>query len=582
MTTRVNRSRVRPQTLRGGDGGLNVWLEQHSPDPTRTTFSSPSAQPFVSFPASDPSPNHTPSPQFPPTSASSPTPLFANSSPKATPPAPPPAEYKPRLQWRDSKVFPKPPMVRRREQQVDVWIRRVVMGVLVVCVIIVGGVYYSQGAPPPVHDENPMQTRLEKALAKQTGVLSAFKSKSPSFRDSLVASQRYIISPQHGGFAHTTMGLYHLTYLSTILGRTPLVPPFTFDSHHHSSSSSKHPTPAPLAISNVYDVERFRNAVNVSMVDWKDIQPLEEEDMKRKEPLGCWVAQMPLEELTERSEGLNELGLDPSFYTLRIGGPRGSAGQQLNDLQIAYAFLSGFDADPAAQAGLIDQALHTSSAVTLSKNNHHDPEQHVFCVDHSLFHTTSSSRASSHAHLDQYEHTAFKAHGVALRFVPELDDVANDVISFVLGEKQPFVGAHISASGECFKGNKDASGCIRQLLRYVEAVDRVRALSAKRHGGNHGMKKTREHRHSARTLPVIVTTDVTDIGFLGEIVNLGWTLLDYNDLEVRQHFGTWPREVIESVVQSKASGFVGTKDCPESTLDALRVRAWKNGAVELL
>lgn len=395
------------------------------------------------------------------------------------------------------------------------------------------------------------------------------------------------------------MSLYHLTYLSTILSRTPLVSPFTFGSHHASSHKA-------LAVSTVFDMDRFRSAVNVTTIDWRDVRPPLVTGAKN-EQLGCWTAaQMSDHELQERTKLMGELGLDPSFYPLRITAPPLVDGQlKLNDLQgthilrswtsaspaeflslsphttVAYSFLSGFDADPSAQVGLIDQALHTTSVVTLSQKSHRDPERHVFCVDHSLFHTVSTGAAQTTAHLDQYEHTAFRAHGVALRFVSELEEVGADIVSFVLGHRGPFVGVHISARADCFGNQRESSECVHWLPRYVDAVERIRILAAQVLGSATG-RKTREQRHHVRALNVLVTTDVTDIGFLGEIVNMGWTLLDHNDLELRQRYGPWDPAVIESVVSSRAVGFVGTKACSESTLTALRVRAWRAGPVELI
>lgn len=96
-------------------------------------------------------------------------------------------------------------------------------------------------------------------------------------------------------------------------------------------------------------------------------------------------------------------------------------------------------------------------------------------------------------------------------------------------------------------------------------------------------KKTREQRHSVRALSVVVSTDITDLGFKGELAAAGWTLLDYEDLELRQRFGdSWLPAVMDQVVQSKAAAFVGTRGSAESTVSALRVKAWRSGPTELV
>lgn len=95
-------------------------------------------------------------------------------------------------------------------------------------------------------------------------------------------------------------------------------------------------------------------------------------------------------------------------------------------------------------------------------------------------------------------------------------------------------------------------------------------------------KKTREQRHSVRALSVVVSTDIVDLGFKGELAAAGWTLLDYEDLELRQRWGTWLPEIMDGVVQSKAAAFVGTRGSPQSTLAALRVHSWRSGPTELV
>lgn len=384
------------------------------------------------------------------------------------------------------------------------------------------------------------------------------------------------------------MSLYHLTYLSGVLGRTPIVPPFFIDPIADRPQIL-------LPASQVFDMDRFRTSVNVSAIDWNDVQAHVEG--AKLEQLGCWIASVADEpEIAERTAAMQYLGLEPSFFPLRVPSPTPVVGERSNDLKCeflplspspsifgthlsllppqpaAYSFLAAFDGDASAKEGLIDQALHSSSALTLSNKAHQNPEQHLFCVDHSLFHT-----ASVVSHLDQYEHTAFRSHGEKLRFNHDLDEVGGDVVAFVLGHRAPFVVVHISARADCVRADGSSDGpCTYSLLKYVTSVERVRVLA-----GAAG-RKTREQRHQIRALNVLVTTDITDIAFLGEIVNLGWSLLDHHDHEVGLRFGKWAPSIVESVVHSRAAAFVGTKDTSESTIAALRVRAWRNGPVELV
>lgn len=162
--------------------------------------------------------------------------------------------------------------------------------------------------------------------------------------------------------------------------------------------------------------------------------------------------------------------------------------------------------------------------------------------------------------------------------MPELQETALDVVAFLLGHRGPFMAVHISAEAraqECALRSEE--DCFPRVGHYTEAVERVRTIAMTMG------KKNREQRHHVRALSVVVSTDVTDLGFKGELAAAGWTILDYEDMELRQRFGdSWLPAVMDQVVQSKAAAFVGTRGSPESTLSALRVRTWRSGPTELV
>ena len=246
----------------------------------------------------------------------------------------------------------------------------------------------------------------------------------------------------------------------------------------------------------------------------------------------------------------------------------------------SHRFISSFEKDKSAQDGLIEQALHTASVATLTADSapHTEPESHVFCIDHTLYRPEHPTTAHSTTHLDPRDHTAFHLHGKDLHFVPELQETALDVVAFLLGHRGPFMAVHISAEAraqECALRREE--DCYPRISHYLEAVERVRTIAMT------VGKKNREQRHSARALSIVVSTDIADLGFKGELAAAGWTLLDYEDLELRERFGNhWIPDVMDQVVQSKASAFVGTRGSPESTLSALRVKAWRSGPTELV
>ncbi|KAM0753120.1 hypothetical protein T439DRAFT_323748, partial [Meredithblackwellia eburnea MCA 4105] len=550
MTSRFTRSRK--PALRSS---IDIWSVRS--DPTH-----PQNQPQISFPttssSASPSPAGSPAAQGSPAAFSS-----AYSSPKSTTyDSPTFTSPDGSLTWRDSDGPAKSPSQRRKDMQREVLVRQATVGTLILTIIILGTIYSFSLSDI---SESPAAVRRKSSPPPNVSVLGSALGRKPppSFRDNLVATSKYVTSPQHGGFAHQVMSMYHLTYIAGALDRTPLIPPFYIPARGHRPQEL-------IPASQVYDFDRFRNSVNVQPVDWAEVQP--KPDPAKPEQLGCWVGpKTDRDDLIERTSWMRMLGLDPSFFPLRVpASAKKDPADRVNDFGSAVEFLSAFDADVSAKDGLIDQALHTSSVTTISENAHKDPEQQVFCVDHTLYHTVGVE-----AHLDQHEHTAFLSHGRQLYFNQELDEAGSDVIAFVLGHRLPFIAVHVSARAACVKKDGPDGPCSYSLANYIASVERVRLLAA-----SNG-RKSREQRHTVRALSVLVSTDVTDIGFLGEIVNQGWSLLDHNDVEIRQRYGSWAPAVIESVVHSRANAFVGTKDCSESTLAALRVRAWRQAPVEL-
>jgi hypothetical protein len=200
------------------------------------------------------------------------------------------------------------------------------------------------------------------------------------------------------------------------------------------------------------------------------------------------------------------------------------------------------------------------------------------CIDHTLYRSEHPATSHSTTHLDPRDHAAFHTHGKALHFTPELQETAMDVVAFLLGHRLSYIAVHISArawASECALRQQEEN-CTPALASYIEAVERVRRLASL------SGRKTREQRHNVRTLSVVVSTDIQDLGWRGELASAGWTLLDYEDLELKQRFGAWLPEIMDGVIQSKAVAFVGTRGSAESTLAALRVHAWRRAPTELV
>lgn len=125
------------------------------------------------------------------------------------------------------------------------------------------------------------------------------------------------------------MSLYHLTYLAGILDRTPLIPPFYIPP---AGPRSRLLVPA----SQVFDFDQFKSDVNVTGMDWTDVRP--QSETAKLEQLGCWTASVAdAGELAERTSLMQDIGLDPSFYPLRVPTLPAKPHEIPNDLQCAYS-----------------------------------------------------------------------------------------------------------------------------------------------------------------------------------------------------------------------------------------------------
>jgi len=564
------------------DAGIEVWY-QPPPAPSsdspylspQPTFSFPSSQPLVASPFASSAP-------FP----ASATVLMKHKLGERDVPLLAPQAIRPAalslagMGWRDAgdKPAPKRKMTGdavRRKKGVVVQSRHLCWGLVGVAAVVL--VYYIAsgalaGEPGPAGA--PITAPSGKSIVP--GLFKSAKRMTPqeaeSFRQELDPDLQYLTSPVTGDLAEQTMNLYHLAHLSKVLHRVPLLPAL--------SVSLAHQHHVHLPPSQLFDIPRFRAFTNTSALDWHDLRPAH---FAHTEPLGCWVgpAAKADDGLDAREKLMVQNGVAPTFVTLRASTSRTKHGHTTGDeLMESHKFLRSFDRDRGGQAGVMEQAAHSLDIHTGGGARHMKPEQHVFCIDPTLYrpeHSTAMHVVGNG--LDPRDHSAFHLFGKALHFTPELVESATDVASFMLGGGQ-YISVHIDAAAhkrECAL-LAQPKHCTPLLAGYAEAVERVRHAAA----SSAAHRKSRKERHHVRTLGVLVSTDVSDLGFLGELAGLGWTVLDYADLELRQRFGSFSAEVMDSVIHSRAVGFVGTRGSPEATLAALRVHSWRTGPVELL
>ncbi|KAM0791363.1 hypothetical protein ACM66B_005828 [Microbotryomycetes sp. NB124-2] len=593
MTSRHSAGRLHPRsspvTLDGGhlsaSSSLMPGYDDHHTRNRRNVAQRPSPECDVWFnpPAASSSSLH-PSPQvsFPASGQTTPMLLSANNSPffdaKSSPSidgSPMSSQYSPLmakqphhatngtgalgLSWRQAVADPR----RRQRKQSGVSVQHFVIGGgALLALTILYFVFGRSEAPVPAfqrmgrEDYDKVAPKVsETALARPAGA----RGKAVSFRDELSHDMKYVTSAPSGDFGEQIYNFFHLTYLSRRLSRIPLVPPFV--------TQNAAGEPVSVAFSSIFDMPRFSQATSVSALDWSEIRP----PGSHTDALGCWVGSVLKEDLGQRSFNMRRTGIDVSFFPMRAPVPRQGEPERAKLLS-SFDFLASFELDDSAQSGLVEQAYHSKTATSLS-SKFADPDTHVLCFDHTLYRPQVGWANPS---LELADHPAFEEHGSALHFLPELQETALDIAAYFLNHRGAYIAVDVSeAARRAVCAEQEGCGELR-LLPYLEAVERARHLAVRSVG------KSREQRHNVRALSVLVTTDVTDISFKGEIAAAGWTLVDYDDLEMRQRFGQWMPQVMDPVLHSKAAAFAGSKGSSQSLLSALRVKKWRGGHVDLV
>ncbi|SCV72166.1 BQ2448_4860 [Microbotryum intermedium] len=427
--------------------------------------------------------------------------------------------------------------------------------------------------------------------------VAATTKKETSFRDQLPPGSQHLISPHEGELTLQVINFYHLAHLAMTTSRSVIVTPFNLP-----AGSAVGPSTVPF--SSIFDLPRFKHLTNVDVIDFDEIRTHNADSI---ESLGCWVAPLILADVSSRAKSMMENGLVSSFFPIHsMGHVLNSAGEGdsipskpcrrrgfltqrvtlwLINLSVRigsgiHDFLNNFVNDIPAQTGLSQQAIFSQQAQTVVGSKHTVPDAQVMCIDPSLYRPDHPSTTITSDVIDAKDYTAFFSHGRHLYFTSELQETAMDIASFVLGHRGPYIAVHISAAAQkarCELEQKPGE-CEPSIAKYVEGVEEMRNLAMA------GLKsgKNREHRHSTKSLSVLVSTDIVDLGFRGDLASLGWTLLEYEDLELVQRYGAWSPEIMDGVIHSSAKAFVGTKGSPKSIVAALRTQVWRQGPIRFI
>ena len=150
----------------------------------------------------------------------------------------------------------------------------------------------------------------------------------------------------------------------------------------------------------------------------------------------------------------------------------------------------------------------------------------------------------------------WKQVGVHLHFNSHIDHIADELLLALMGTKsrQPFIGVHLRQGdfvdlGRIGKEVVDA---------YVAGVKEVQEkLREKAHGTSWRKAMGGKPGKGGKDLPVLFATDSEDPAFVRKLTRLGWIGVNHQEFATVARFGGWYPGLLDSVILSRAKGFVG-------------------------
>ncbi|KAJ7103376.1 hypothetical protein B0H15DRAFT_209997 [Mycena belliarum] len=379
------------------------------------------------------------------------------------------------------------------------------------------------------------------------GPLSVLKGEPTlSFRENLLSDSKYITSWVSAGWTNDVMTYMNLIYLGLITERIPIIPEFI------PSHIGGHVPPIPFG--EVFDVPRLRNALGVSVLEWRDVK---QHNSTVLEPLGCWntwEAVQGREKFPRRSRSINDLNLDISFT--RAPDWIKIIPNFEHDQHAFFWALAALSYPTTREANLVTPLPSPKQNVSLP------PDEHLLCYDYLYY-------VSAHQPYElEYDYSpVWRFVGKHMHWTPTLERLATDYVRQAIGMTEntpvpPFISVHIRHYDfEVWCGSVPVQECFAPLPVIARRVREIQEEVSQRSG--------------LWVKHVVVTSDERNITWWHEVAKLGWFTPDHT--ETKAKYGDWYPVLIDAVIQSQGVGFVGTDRSTMSIIAAKRVESWQHG-----
>ncbi|EAU91092.2 hypothetical protein CC1G_03260 [Coprinopsis cinerea okayama7 len=377
------------------------------------------------------------------------------------------------------------------------------------------------------------------------------------FRDNLRNDTSYITSWCNAGFTNEFMEYINLIYLSILAERVPIMPPFA--PHDHIS-----PEAGVIPFGEIFNLTHLRSVLRMPILEWSDIKTLpitsfpQVYSTQSVEPLGCWSTRPEETNDPVRNDNLmRHLGLDPSYTRMPDLIRQSANNRGENHIVFAKVAAAVHPGGPLVKQDDLPIMAESREGLRLK------PDTQLTCIDQTYYMTSGA---------EYYEwrfawSPAWRFVGRHARFTTTVVDRAEGYLrrTFQLGptEEMPkFIAVHMR-HGDFIDNCYFAGHCLSTVEPFATKIER--------------MKERLLEERGISVSHVIVASDETDRSFWEDISSRGWYRIDHDAERTKERFGEWWPPLVDIVVQSLATGFVGTEDSTFSLVSGRRVADWNNG-----
>ncbi|KAJ7446407.1 hypothetical protein B0H11DRAFT_2248850 [Mycena galericulata] len=382
-----------------------------------------------------------------------------------------------------------------------------------------------------------------------------------SFRDNLRSDTKYITSWGSGGWSNDVISTINLIYLGLITDRVPVIPIF-LPSHLMLNTMGSEFSNSILKFGDVFDLPRLRAAIGKPVLEWGDVKA---SNSTALDELGCWnvwESSQYHDKAPRKSFAPWKLGLDVS-YTKTPDWVK-MMPEFEHDRYSSFWSLASLAFPSTRAANLVPPLPSPKRNATLS------PDEHLLCFDFLYYVAAHHVAAHQVDEIGEDYSPAWRYVGQHMRWTPRLEQMGDAYIRRALGLREdaalpPFVAVHVRHNdfADWCEDGFTPDECFAPLSAITQRVREVQEEIADQKGVD--------------ATHVIVTSDEKNHTWWEGVHERGWLRPDHS--RTKELYGDWYSILIDAVIQSKSTGFVGTARSTVSVLSNKRVESWQDGAV---